>query len=160
MKRILVLVGVIILFVACDYAKESVELRPDIEIVRINPIGWYTSLGDTTAVADIDTVIFVAQNSVDCYIEKMVWEYYDESGNLFFGPDEMAIYVKVNGIVDPCAAETSSIYNIQLPLLPVWNNIDPGSSAKVLLRFIAVDEYFGSRYDTATVWYGIYMWPQ
>lgn len=160
MKRILVLLGVIILFVACDYAKESVTLRPDIEVVRINPIGWYTSLGDSIAVAKIDTATFVAENSVDCYIEKMVWEYYDEDGNLFFGPNEMAIYVKVNGIVDPCCVETSSIYHIQLPLLPVWNNIDPGSSAKVLLHFIAVDEYFGSTYDTATVWYGIYMWPQ
>ncbi len=159
MKRILVLLGVIILFVACDYARESVTLKPDIEVVRINPIGWYTSLGDSIAVARIDTARFVTENSVDCYIEKMVWEYYDENGSLFFGPDEMAIYVKINGIVDPCCVETSSIYNIQLPLLPVWNNIDPGSSAKVLLRFIAVDEYFGS-YDTATVWYGIYMWPQ
>lgn len=160
MKRILVLLGMIILFVACDYAKESVDLRPDIEVVRINPLAWYTCLGDTIDATKIDTVTFVANNSVDCYIEKMVWEYYDESGSLFFGPDEMAIYVKVNGIVDPSCVDTSRIFNIFLPLLPVWNNIDPGSSAKVLLRFIAVDEYFGSRYDTCTVWFGIYMWPQ
>ncbi|MGB3478921.1 MAG: hypothetical protein WBB67_07155 [bacterium] len=160
MKRILVLLGVIILFVACDYAKEGVELKPDIEVVYMNPIGWYTSLGDTTAKADIETIDIVAQNSVDCYLEKVTWEYYDESGNLFFGPDEMAIFSKINGIVDPACVCTTTIENIQLPLLPVWNNIDPGYSARVLLRFIAVDEYFGSRYDTCTVWYGIYMWPQ
>lgn len=160
MKKILVLFGVIILFVACDYAEENVSLNPDIEIVYMNPVGWYTSLGDTAAAAEIDTIAFVAENSVDCYIDKVVWEYYDESGNLFFGPDEMAIYFKIDGIVDPAVVDTFLLFDLSLPLTPVWNNIDPGSSARVLLRFIAVDEYFGSRYDTCTVWYGIYMWPQ
>ncbi len=160
MKKILVLFGVIMLFAACDYATENVALAPDIEVVRMNPIGWYTSLGDTIPAAAIDTVAFVAENSVDCYLEKVVWEYYDESGNLFFGPDEMALYFKINGIVDPAAIDTFYLYNLSLPLSPVWNNIDPGYSARVLLRFIAVDEYYGDKYDTCTVWYGIYMWPQ
>lgn len=160
MKRILVLLGVIVLFVACDYATEGVELKPDIEVVYMYPIGWYTFLGDSTPQADIETVDIVARNSVDCYLEKVTWEYYDENGNLFFGPDEMAIFSKITGIVDPCAVCTTTIKDLRLPLLPVWNNIDPGHSARVLLRFIAVDEYWGSRYDTCTVWYGIYMWPQ
>ena len=79
---------------------------------------------------------------------------------MFDGPYEVALYYKINGIVDPLCIDTALLANVPIPLLSVWNNIDPGSSARVLLRFIAVDEYFGSRYDTATVWYGIYMWPQ
>ena len=160
MKKILVLCGVIMLFTACDYATESIDLAPDIEVIHMNPVGWYTGVGDTVNAASIDTIKFVAENSVDCYIDKLIWEYYDESGNLFFGPDEMALYFKINGIVDPAAIDTAILMNISLPLLPVWNNIQPGSSARVLLRFIAIDEYYGEQYDTCTVWYGIYMWPQ
>jgi hypothetical protein len=160
MKKILVLFGLIILFAACDYATDNIALEPDIEVVGINPHGSYTYLGDTTSAAMIDTIKFVAENSVDCYLDKLVWEYYDESGNMFDGPHEIALYFKINGIVDPAAIDTAMLFSVPIPFLPVWNNIDPGSSARVLLHFIAVDEYYGSKYDTCTIWFGIAMWPQ
>lgn len=160
MKRILVLFSMIILFTACDYASESVELAPDIEIIHINPHGAYTFIGDTTNAANIDTIQFIAENSVDCYLDKLVWEYYDESGNMFDGPYEIALYFKIYGIVDPCCVDTSTLMNVPIPFLPVWNNVPPGQSARVLLHFIAVDEYFGDKYDTCTIWFGIAMWPQ
>lgn len=158
--KILVLFGLIILFAACDYASDNLELAPDIEVVHINPHGTYTSMGDTIPAAIIEEIKFVAENSVDCYLDKLVWEYYDEDGNMFDGPYEIALYYKINGIVDPACVDTSELLNVPIPFLPVWNNIDPGSSARVLLHFIAVDEYFGSRYDTCTIWFGIAMWPQ
>jgi hypothetical protein len=160
MKRILVLFGIIILFSGCDYTQESVEFKPDIEIVGMNPVAWYTYQGDITPAAEVDTIKFVAENSVDCYIDKIVWEYFDEDDNSFAGPYEMALYFKIEGKVDPADIDTFFLQNIQLPLLPVQNNINPGHSARVLLSFIAVDEYYGENYDTCTAWYGIYMWPQ
>ncbi len=159
MKKFLVLLVIAVLFVACDYAEDATKIKPDIEITWINPVAWYTFDGDTTATALIAEIHFVPENSVDCYIEKLVWEYYDENDNLFFGPDEMALYLKIDGKVEPTCCDTFILYGVQLPLAPVRNHLSNGQSARALLHFIAVEEYYGSRYDTATVWFGIHMMP-
>jgi len=160
MKKFLVLLGIIALFVACDYAKESTELYPDIEITYMNPIGWYTSDGDTVVAATIEQINFVPENSVDCYLTKVIWEYYDEGNNIFYGPEEMSLYLKIEGKVDEgSCSDTFYIYNLQLPLAPVWYHLDAGQSAEARLHFVFVDEYWGSRTDTVTAWFGFYMWP-
>ncbi len=159
MKKILVLLCVIALFLACDYATDSTSLDPDVEIVHMNPIGWYTSSSDSTASASIDTVLFVAENSVDCYLSELSWTYQDENGSTFYGPEHISLYVKVNGKAGT-EVDTAKLLNIQIPLSPVWQNVPSGEQCRVILEFIFVDEYWGSRYDTATAWYGIYMWPE
>lgn len=159
MKKFLVLLIAVVLFIACDYTKEGLELKPDVEITYMNPIAWYTGVLDTTPVATIAEIYFVAENSIDCYLEKLVWEYYDENDSIFFGPDEIALYGKIEGIVDPAAADTFILLNIQLPLAPVRNHLSAGEAAQALLHFIVVDEYWGDRYDTVTVWFGFYMMP-
>ncbi len=159
MKKFLVLSAAIVLFVACDYATENVGLSPDVECVYINPMGWYVS-GDTLdTAAVISEVHFVAETSIDCYLSKLVWEYYDAGGGRFYGPDEIALYMKIAGKTDPECCDTAIIYNIYLPLQPVVQHLSPGQSAKAALNFVFVDEYTGDKYDTAKVWYGFYMWP-
>ncbi len=159
MKKFLALVVVAVLFVACDYATESAKLKPDLEITWMNPIGWYTALEDTTSTALIEEIHFVAENSVDCYVKKLVWEYYDEDDNVFYGPDEIALYLKIQGKTDPTCCDTAILYGVRLPLAPIRDHLSPGEAANALLHFIAVDEYYGERYDTVTVWFGIYMMP-
>ena len=99
MKKFLVLLPLIALFIACDYASEAVEVKPDIEIVWMNPLATTTYIGDPLTSWPIEEIHFVAENSVDCYLTKMVWEYYDNEDNLFYGPDEVALYAKIEGIV-------------------------------------------------------------
>lgn len=160
MKKFLVLLAAgAVLFVACDYTKEGVELKPDIEITYMNPVGWYTFAGDTVPVATILQIHFIAENSVDCYLDRLVWEYYNEAGEVFVGPDEIALYGKIEGLVDPACVDTFILENVSLPLSPVRDSLDTGEAARALLHFIAVDEYWGDRYDTVTVWFGIYMMP-
>lgn len=159
MKKFLVLLIAVVLFIACDYTKEGFELRPDVEITYMNPIAWYTSVIDTEIVATIDEIYFVAENSIDSYLDKMVWEYYDENDSIFFGPDEIALFGKIEGIVDPALVDTFILLTISLPLAPVRNHLSTGEAARALLHFIVVDEYWGDRYDTVTVWFGFYMMP-
>lgn len=159
MKKFLVLLVVAVLFIACDYASESLELKPDVEVVWVNPMGWVTSVGDTTPYAEIDEIYFVAENSVDCYLQKMVYEYYDADSNLFYGPTDMALYAKVEGRTDPYCVDTCIILDVPIPLAPVRDTIPSGQAARVLLHFYFVDEYYGDKYDTVTVWYGILMYP-
>jgi hypothetical protein len=157
MKRFLIVLCAIILFVACDYASESTKLSPDIECVFMTPVGWYLAVGDTAAT--ITETWFVPESSVDCYLEKLVFEYLDEDDNQFFGPDEMALYMKIEGKTNAGCCDTAILYNVSLPLLPVLDHLSPGESAYALLHYIFVDEYWGSRYDTVTVWFGFYMFP-
>jgi hypothetical protein len=160
MKKFLVfLLVAAVVYIACDYAKEGTSLRPDVAITYMNPIGWYTSEYDTTPTADIEEIHFVAENSVDCFLEKLVWEYYTEDSVIFFGPDEIALYGHIEGLVDPASADTFILENIKLPLQPVRDNLETGEAARALLHFYIVDEYWGNRYDTVTVWFGIYMMP-
>jgi hypothetical protein len=161
MKKFLVfLLVAVVVYIACDYAKEGASLRPDVQITYMDPIGWYTYAGDTTPSATIEQIHFVAQNSIDCFLEKLVWEYYTEDSVRFFGPDEISLYGKIPGIVEPAEVDTFILENIQLPLKPVRDSLEAGDAARALLHFYIVDEYWGDRYDTVTVWFGIYMFPQ
>jgi hypothetical protein len=160
MKKFLVfLLVAVVVYIACDYAKEGTSLRPDVRITYMNPIGWYTFEGDTTEVAQIEEIHFVADNSVDCYLQKLVWEYYTEDSVIFFGPDEIALFGQIEGLVDPVSVDTFILENISLPLKPVRDSLETGDAAQALLHFYIVDEYWGDRYDTVTVWFGIYMMP-
>jgi hypothetical protein len=157
MKKFLVLIPLIALFIACDYASEAVKLKPDIEITWIDPLATTTFDGDSTSYFTIAEIHFVAKNSVDCYLTKMLWEYYDENDYLFYGPDEIPLYAKIEGIVDPSEVDTFIILNIPVFLEPVRDELNEGQSAKVLLRFVAVDEYSETEYDTCDTWFGVYM---
>jgi hypothetical protein len=158
MKKFLVLLAVVGIFVACDYASEAVETKPDIEVVWIDPLGTATWDGDSVIWANIDEVKIVARNSVDCYLSKLVYEYYFND-TLFYDPFEIALYAKISGIVDECEACTTTIENVPVPLGPVRDNLEMGQSAEVMLRFIAVGEYFDTEYDTSDAWFGILMIP-
>ena len=161
MKRFLVLLGIIAMFVACDYASDAITTHPDVEITWIDPLGWYVYKIDTLGgEAPIDEVHFVPENSVDCYLDKLVWEYFDADGNSFF-IGEIPLYLKIEGKVDTSSCgDTFVIYNIKLPLEPVAEQLDYNESAEARLSFIFIDEYFGgSTADTAVAWYGFYLWP-
>lgn len=158
MKKILLLASVAVLFLACDYAQDAVELKPDIEIVRIDPISAYTSVGDTAASVTINEVTFVPENSVDCYLDKLIWEYVDGDGNQFYGPEEVAMYLKIEGKKDSVEVDSFYITGIYLPLFPIHQNIGEGECAEVLLHFVFIDEYLGGT-DTATAWFGVYVVP-
>jgi hypothetical protein len=159
MKKFLVLLGAVAMFIACDYATESTNLYPDVEIISIDPLAQYVTkaetLGGTTGPI---TVTFIPENSVDCYLTKCVWEYYDQAGDLFYGPQEIALYLKIEGRVGDSVCE-ASVKDIVMPTEPVADRLEYGESAKALLSFIFVDEYWGSREDTATTWFVFYMWP-
>jgi hypothetical protein len=160
MKKFLVfLLAAVVVYIACDYAKESANLRPDVRITFMNPLAYYICACDTEVAATIEEIHFVADNSVDCFLEKLVWEYYNEAGDVFFGPDEIALFGQIPGLVNPEDADTFFLYNISLPLQPVRDNLEIGESAQALLHFYVVDEYWGDRYDTVTVWFGFYMVP-
>jgi hypothetical protein len=163
MKKFLVLLGLIAMFMACDYASDSVDLNPDVEVTFIDPLGWYVYKADTLqgTPAEIQEIHFIPENSVDCYLQKMVWEYFDAQGNSFYGPQEIALYLKIEGRVnnDPEECDTFMIYNIYLPTEPVAQELEYGQSAEARLSFIFIDEYWGSKADTATAWFGFYVWP-
>lgn len=159
MKKFLVLLGVVVMFMACDYASESVELSPDVEITFMDPLAETVSKADTLggSTAAI-SVTFVPENSVDCYLTKCIWEYYQE-GELFFGPQELPLYLKVYGKVNSEDTCTYTVHGLILPTEPVAERLEYGESAEARLYFVFVDEYWGSRTDTATAWYGFYLWP-
>jgi len=159
MKKFLVLLAAVVLFIACDYATENVGLNPDVECVFMDPIGWYTYLGDTTHEAGPIEFHFVPETSIDCYLTKMIWEYVDAGGSRFGGPYEIGLYMKIEGKLDKTECQdTFVLYNIQLPLDPVRSHLLPGQSAQALIDFVFVDEYLGDKYDTASVWFGFHMY--
>lgn len=158
MKKILALLMGAFLFIACDFAKESVKLKPDIEVVHITPVAASVDAG---GFAEIDSIEFVAKNSVDCTVNKMVFEYYTLGETKFFGPFEIPIYMKVKGIVDPAEVDTFFLLDVSLPVdtvLAYLINIDV-YTAKAKLYFIANDDYDLGKIDTAEFWFGLYRNP-
>ncbi|MEO0095269.1 MAG: hypothetical protein ABIL46_02185 [candidate division WOR-3 bacterium] len=158
MRRILAIMAVVLLFVACDFARESVKLKPDIEITFINPVAAPVDEG---GIVSIDEIHFVAKNSVDCTVEKVLWEYYTKDDVRFFGPFEISVYMKVKGIVDPAEVDTSILENVPLPVDTVLiylvnNNL---YEAKAKISFVAYDDYYGTRTDTAECQFGLYRNP-
>ncbi len=144
-------------FVACDYAEDAFDLKPDIEITWINPVAWTTGTGDSLANALIEEIHFVAQNSVDSYLKEMYLEYYRTGDTLpYYGPTEpVAMYGKIEGIVDPCCVDTFILLGIPIPLDPVNDSLEANATARVLLNFVAIDEYEENT-DTTTIWFGIW----
>lgn len=161
MKKFMIFMFLAVIFIACDYAKESLKDNPDIEIVYMNPIGWYTSVGDSVTLAEIDEIKFVARNSVDCYIKELIWEYVDATGDTFYVGEPFALYAKIDGLVNPDEIDTTVIENVGLPLVPARNHLIMNNleAANVQLHFIAVSEYDPEKTDTCDAWYGIYLVP-
>jgi hypothetical protein len=162
MKKLLVLMVLGLAFIACDYAKESVELAPDIEITSIDPIGISIIVtgpnggrGDSSTINEIR---MVAENSVDCYLQELLLQYYDSNDNCFFTSEPIPMYAKIEGIVEHGVVDTTIIENLYLPLdtavVYLYNNHLHAS--KVLLQFVAIDEYFDNT-DTAKAWFGVYL---
>lgn len=159
MKKVLVLLmGGLLFFLACDFAKESLELKPDIEVTYITPVA---AAVDNGGYAEIEEIHFVAKNSVDCTVSKMVWEYYGVDGTRFLEPFEIPIYMKVKGIVAPAEVDTSILEKVPLPVDTVLAYLVNTNTyeAKAQLYFIAYDDYNMGRADTATFWFGLYRNP-
>ncbi|MEO0136689.1 MAG: hypothetical protein ABIL39_07565 [candidate division WOR-3 bacterium] len=158
MRKMLAIAGIALLFVACDFTKESVKLKPDIEVTFIDPVAAPV---DNGGYANISEIHFVAKNSVDCTIKKMLWEYYTKDGTKFFGPFEISLYMKIKGIVEPTKVDTFILENVPLPVDTVLaylvnNNV---YEAKAQLYFVAYDDYEMSRADTAECQFGLYRNP-
>jgi hypothetical protein len=158
MKKFMALMLLVVIFMACDYAKESLELKPDIEVTWINPVARATFPGDTVPCV-IEEIHFVARNSIDSYLREFTLEYYHDDTVLIFGPsDPIAIYGKIEGIVNPAIVDTFILLGVPVPLGPAQAQLGPNEAARVLLRFVAYDEIFEES-DTTDVWFGIWMLP-
>jgi hypothetical protein len=157
MKKFMALAILALAFVACDYADDAFGLKPDIEITWINPVAWSTFTGDSLLNATIEEIHFVAQNSVDSYLREMYLEYYRTEDTVpFHGPtDPIAMYGKIEGIVDPASVDTFILLGIPVPLTPAINNLGANETARVLIHFVAIDEY-SENADTTTIWFGIW----
>jgi len=156
MKKFMILILLAMIFVACDYATDSLKLKPDIEITWINPLTWPTWAGDSTYAATISEIHFVAENSLDSYLKDYTIEYYIND-SLVYGPTvPLAIYGKISGIVTQGVVDTFILLNVPVPLAPARDRLGPEETARAVLRFVAIDEYFENA-DTADVWFGIYM---
>ncbi len=163
MKKFLVLLAVFITFIACDFTKESIELKPDIEITFVNPVAYSTTVTDTT-MAIIDEIHFVPMNSVDCHIEKMIFEYYDVNGYLWYGPFEIPMYLKIWGLIDrseDCPCDTSKLANVPLPVdtLRMYAFSTESWENYAQIRFVAVDDYEGTTEDTVQFEFGLFVEP-
>lgn len=158
MKKFMALTLLVIMFMACDYAKESLEYKPDIEVVFMNPIGWYTSPFDTAVVAVIEEIKFVATNSVDCYLREVTWEYVDANYDTFYVGAPLALFAKIEGRVNPEEVDTTTIENLALPLQPARDHLGgDNAAARAYLHFVAESEYDPEQTDTCTAWFGIYL---
>lgn len=158
MKKFMALALLLVIFLACDYAKESLELRPDIEITWIDPVAWYTSAGDTTYAATINEINFVAENSLDSYLKEFTIEYYVNDSSLVYTTAPVPVYGKIEGLVGQTCCDTFKLLGIVVPLDPARDHLNANEAARAVLRFVAIDEYFENA-DTADVWFGIYMLP-
>lgn len=158
MKKFMILVVLVTIFVACDYAKDSLELKPDIEITWINPVACYIVPGCTASGTEIAEIHFVAENSLDSYLQELTINYYTNDDSLVFTTAPLPVYGKIEGIVQAGCCDTFILEHIWVPLAPAYQYLGPNESMQALLRFVAVDEYFENT-DTAEVWYGIYMTP-
>jgi hypothetical protein len=154
MKKLLVLMVLGLAFIACDYAKESVELNPDLEITWINPIGWYFEDVGPAGPIEVD---FVPENSLDSYLTEFIFEYYDMNDNLFYQSEPMPLYAKIEGIVERPDVDTTRILNLYVPADTVVTYLTTNNmhSAKALFKFVFTDELFETT-DTSTVWFGFY----
>jgi len=161
MKKFMILMVSAMIFLACDYTEESLKYKPDIEVVYMNPIGWYTCPGDTVDLAEIDEIKFVATNSVDCYIRQVIWEYVDVEGDTFYVGEPFALYAKIEGLTVQGQVDTTTIENLGLPLVPARNHLIANNleAANVQLHFIAESEYDPEKTDTCDAWFGIYLIP-
>jgi len=158
MKKFMMLVVLVVIFVACDYAKDSLELKPDIEITWINPVACYITAGCTASAVEIAEIYFVAENSIDSYLKDLTIDYYTSEDSLFYTTAPLPVYGKIEGRTSQTCCDTFILEHIWVPLSPVYPELGANESARALLRFTAVDEYFENT-DTAEVWYGIYMNP-
>jgi len=161
MKKFLVLIITFAIFMACDYASDAISTDPDVEVTFINPVAFYVYKAETLGgTAEILEVAFVPENSIDCYLSKIIWQYIDTGGNNFF-TGEVAAYLKIEGLSDTASCcDTFYLYGIQLPTEPVAEHLDYNETAEARLRFVFIDEYYGGvRTDTAEAWVGFYLWP-
>ncbi|UCD06593.1 MAG: hypothetical protein JSV98_05005 [candidate division WOR-3 bacterium] len=158
MKKFMILVVLVTIFVACDYAQDALELKPDIEVTWLNPVAWYTSQFDTTFAAQISEVHFVAENSIDSYLSEFFTEYYTDDTTVVYTTAPVPVYGKIEGKTSPTCCDTFILYNIWVPLAPAYQHLGPNESMRALIHFVAVDEYFENS-DTAKVWFGIWMLP-
>jgi len=159
MKKILVLSFVALMFVACNLAKDSVKLAPDIEITWIDPLGYYLPV-DSVA-ASITQVDFVPMNSIDAYLKGVVFTYTDAYNNTIYGPTEMfPLYASIKGIVRPDSIDKVSIVNVYIPRTDsiytylVNTNLH---SANAKVDFVFTDQYEMNTLDTASAWFGFYL---
>jgi len=162
MKKFLALVVVAGLFVACDFASESTKLKPDVDVTYVNPLGWVTDYFDTTSYAMIDETHFVPRNSVDSHLERLVWAYYDVNDNLFFGPFELALYMKIPGLTgDEAEPDTAVLFSVPLPLDTVRSYAFGNDiyEIKAELLYIVEDDYGWEKEDTAEAWFGFMITP-
>jgi hypothetical protein len=157
MKKLMALAVLALTFIACDYAEDAFDLKPDIEITWVNPVAYSILAGDTASVAVIEEIHFVPRNSVDSYLKEMYLEYYRTEDTLpFFGPtDPVAVYGKIEGLVNSACCDTFKLLGIPVPLTPAINNLGTNEAARVLIHFVAIDEY-SENADTTTVWFGIW----
>ena len=156
MKKIFAVLFLALLFISCDMASDAVALKPDIEVTFVNPVA--ACVEDTVVITEID---ITARNSIDSYINKMVWEYYDKAGNLFFGPFEIAMHLQVPGLISPEEADTVTLLNVPLPRDTVLIYLINTSQyeARAHIGLVAVDEYQMSTSDTAWFDFGLYRNP-
>ncbi len=163
MKKFLALVAVVALFVACDFASEATKLKPDVQITYVNPLAWATDFFDTLSYARIDETHFVARNSVDAHMVKLIWSYYDVNDELFYGPFELPLYMLVPGLAgdEDCAADTAVLYNVPLPLDTVRSYAFGNDiyEMKAELLYVFEDEYGWEKQDTAETWFGFMVVP-
>lgn len=158
MKKIFALLFLALLFIGCDMASDAVALKPDIEVVFVNPVAWCVDSGSIALIGEVNVT---ARNSVDSQIEKMIWEYYDKNGNLFFGPFEVAMHLQVPGLLDPYHADTVGLVNVPLPidtvLVYLYNTTQ--YEARAHIGLVAFDEYSMESSDTAWFDFGLYRNP-
>ena len=158
MKKILPVLFLALLLLGCDMATDAVKLKPDIEVVFVNPVAASVDSGVTATITEVDVV---ARNSVDSQIEKMIWEYYDKNGNLFFGPFEIAMHLQVPGLIGPEEADTVALLTVPLPIDTVRTYLYNTTQyeARAYIGLVAFDEYGMSASDTAWFDFGLYRNP-
>ncbi len=162
MKKIFAVLFLALLFINCDMASDAVALKPDIEVTFVNPVAASVDPDTTgTNTAVISEIDVTARNSIDSYINKMVWEFYDKGGNLFFGPFEIAMHLQVPGIISPEEADTVTLLNVPLPADTVYIYLLNTNQweARAHIGLVAVDEYQMSTSDTAWFDFGLYRNP-
>jgi len=153
MKKVLVFLGLFIITISCT--KDI--LNPDIEAIRISPLGFY--LIDPVGVIPIDSVVLTATNSQDAHITGYFWEFYDYTGELFYtAPEPFPMDVEISGLVDPSTADTTIIMGLLVPVEPLCSHIWAESlmSARVVLRFLSEADFFPDRTDTTDISFGVY----